>query len=433
MTEEARAQGAGGIGGFSADTGSFSLGEYIESLDIMGMSANMAWLVGHNTIRAVAGVVGSSVTEEQYKRMEHLLRESLDAGAVGFSTGLEFEPGRSARPEEMKRLVKIVKEYDAIYTSHIRNRADMVLSAVDEFLDAQASVECRGEISHMNIRYNTGAPEGAFELCVKRIEKARSQGLEVLADMTPLNYGIGLMTGILPPWLRAEGIEKAVEYLKDPAARRRLRNDCDRYWRFIHRGEWDRVRMQTNPAFPDINGLDFNQIADLWKKDQWDCYFDILAAAGGGMDGIILTARLFSDEHLRETISHPLYMLVVDGYSTRKDGPLSKETAFPLHFMGMVYFIAHHVRKMKTLSLEEAIRKMTSMPATHFRLKDRGLLRKGLYADIVVFDYEKLDPVSTIEAPLAYVNGVEHVFVNGTRVINKGIHTGARPGKNLLR
>jgi N-acyl-D-amino-acid deacylase len=241
------------------------------------------------------------------------------------------------------------------------------------------------------------------------------------------------MAGILPPWLRAEGVEKAIEMLKDPGTRKRLRNECDRYWRFIHRGEWDRVRMQSNPVFPEINGLDFNQIAALWNKDHWDCYFDILASAGNGMDAVILVARLFSDEHLKETIRNPLYMLVVDGYSTRVDGPLAEETSFPLHFMGMIYFLTHHVRKIKTLSLEEAIRKMTSMPATHFRLKDRGLLRKGMYADIVVFDYERLGTVSTMEKPLAYVKGVDHVFVNGTHIINKAEHTGLRPGRNLLR
>jgi N-acyl-D-amino-acid deacylase len=271
------------------------------------------------------------------------------------------------------------------------------------------------------------------EQCVAKIDNIRANGFEVLTDMTPLNFGIGQMAGILPPWLRAEGIKKAAEYLKDPETRKKLRTDCDRYWRFIHRGEWDRVRMQSNPVFPEINGLDFNQIADLWKKDHWDCYFDILAAAGERMDGIVLVPRLFSDEHLKETISNPLYMLVVDGYSTTIEGPLSKHTAYPLHYMGMMYFLTHHVRTLHTLSLEEAIRKMTSMPATHFRLKDRGLLRKGMFADVAVFDYEKLDTVSTIEKPLAYAKGVEYVFVNGRQVIDKGNHTGLRPGRNILR
>jgi len=417
----------------AGDQNSYTFGEFLEAVEKMGTSINLAWLVGHNTIRAAVGVRGAEPSEDQYKEMERLLHEAMEAGAVGFSTGLEFEPGRSCRPEEIQRLVAVIKKYDPIYTSHIRNRDAKVLEALDEFMEVIAANDIRGEVSHMNIRHNTGAPERAWERCVEKIERMRSKGFQVFADMTPLNFGMGQMAAILPPWLRAEGNAKAVEMLRDPKIRSRLKTECDRYWRFIHRGEWDRVRMQNNPAFPEINGLEFTEIAKRWNKEPWDCYFDILAAAGEEMDRVSLVARLFTDEHLRETIGHPLYMLGMDGYSTRIDGELAKKTAFPLHFMGMTYFITHHVREVHTLSLEEAVRKMTGMPATHFRLRDRGLLRKGNYADVVVFDFENLDTVSTIEKPLAYVKGVEHVIVNGVPTVCHGDHTGARAGRNLLR
>ena len=406
-----------------------TFGEYLASVQKIGTSANFAWLIGHNTLRKIAGVQGENVSPDQMEKMKAILRQSLEEGAIGLSTGLEFDPGRNAKFEEVLELVKVVKEYDGMYTSHIRNRADNVLPALDEFINTIGSSDCRGQVSHMNIRYNTGAPDRAFEQCVDKIEKARAKGFEVLADMTPLNYGTGGMAAILPPWVLAEGKDKAVEYLKDPKTRKRLRTDCDRYWRFIHNGEWDRVRMQSNSGFPEVNGMEFLKIAELWKKDPWDCYFDILAASrvSGSLYG-----RLFTDEHLKETISNPLYMLAMDGNSTTIEEPLSKYTAIPLHFMGMTYFLTHHVRTVHTLSLEEAIRKMTSMTATHFRLKDRGLLRKGMFADLVVFDFEKLDTVSTFEKPLAYVKGVEHVFVNGAQVIDRMNHTGIRSGKNLF-
>jgi len=429
MTKDSESMGSVSLG----ERTDYTFGEFLEAIKDMGTSNNIAWLVGHNSIRSVAGVSGQNPTEEQMKAMEQILREAMETGAVGMSTGLEFEPGRICLPQEVMRLAKIVKDYDAIYTSHIRNRADMVLEAVDEFMDVIKAYDIRGEISHMNIRYNTGAPEGALQKVLEKIEDARDEGFDVLTDMTPLNHGIGQAAAILPPWIRNEGIEKAVEMLKAPEVRSRLRTDCDRYWRFIHRGEWDRVYMQTNPAFPEINGLSFPEISRRWNKDPWDCYFDILAAAGSKMDGVGLVGRLFTDEHLRETISHPLYMLVMDGYSTRIDGKLAEETAYPLHFMGMTYFLTHHVREIHTLSLEEAIRKMTSMPATHFRLHDRGLLRKGNFGDVVVFDFEVLDTVSTVEKPLAYVKGVEYVLVNGKPAIYKGEHTGVRSGSNLLR
>src|SRR5665647_3954901 len=142
------------------------------------------------------------------------------------------------------------------------------------------------------------------------IEEARKDGWDVLTDMTPLTYGIGSMASILPPWIREGGIDRTVELLRDPAVREKLRTDCDRYWRFIHRGEWHRVRMQSNAAFPEVNGLTFPEISERWGKDPWDCYFDILAAAGPKMDGIVLVALLFTEEHLAEAISHPLFMLV---------------------------------------------------------------------------------------------------------------------------
>jgi N-acyl-D-amino-acid deacylase len=434
MSRAARRQGGGGFGSFAGDASEeHGFAEYLARIEAMGTSANLAWLVGHNSIRLVAGALGSEPSEDQLERMEALLRVGLEAGAVGFSTGLEFEPGRSSLPSEIHRLARVVREYDGLYASHIRNRADQVLEALDEFLAVVRAAGLRGEVSHLNIRYNTGAPEAALARCIARIEQARAEGFDVLTDMTPLTHGIGQMAGILPPWLRRDGSEAAAARLADPAVRQRLRTDCDRYWRFIHRGEWDRVRMQNNPAYPELNGLGFPEISRRWNKDPWDCYFDILAAAGGAMDGVVLVARLFTDEHLRETIGHPLYMLVVDGYTTRTDGPLAQATAFPLHFMGMTHFLTHHVRQERTLSLEEAIRKMTSMPATHFRLRDRGLLRPGAYADVVVFDFAALATVATVERPLQYVRGVEHVLVNGVPVVHHGEHTGRRPGRALRR
>ncbi|HET7770563.1 MAG TPA: amidohydrolase family protein, partial [Chloroflexota bacterium] len=153
-------------------------------------------------------------------------------------------------------------------------------------------------------------------------------------------------------------------------------------------------------------------------------------ATGGNISGM---AILFTDDHLKETISHPLFSLAVDGWTSRIDGPLSERSRHPLYFAGMVHYLTHHVREKHTLRLEEAIRKMTSMPATRFQLEDRGLIRENYFADVVVFDYENLEDGSTLEDPLNYCRGVEHVFVNGTAVVSDGEHTGARPGRALRR
>jgi N-acyl-D-amino-acid deacylase len=410
-----------------------SLGAFTTYLENRGLGGNLAWLIGHNSVRSLAGVSGKNVTDEQIKQMQRTISQAMADGALGLSTGLEFEPGRSATTDEINQLMKPVAERDGIYTSHIRNRDSALSEAMDEFMSIVKSSRTRGEVSHLNVRYNTGAPNKAWEKAVETIEKVRKEGFDILADITPLKYGMGQMAGILPAWIRTGSPRETAEQLKDPEIRTRLRNDCDRYWRFIHRGEWHRIYMQSNPAFPEINGLSFPEIASRWGKDPWDCYFDILSQAGESLDAAMLIGELFTDVFLHQAVSHPLFMLTSDGYSSRIDGKLAEQSLFPLHFMGIVHYLIHFVRETRTLTLTEAVRKMTSMPASHFRLADRGLLKTGCLADIAIFDFDKLHSDSNFTNPLVYPRGIEHVLVNGVPVISQNKLTGAMPGRNLIR
>ncbi len=410
-----------------------SFGEHLDFLARVGHSPNLAWFVGHNAIRWAAGVRGSEPGEGALRQMEGFVREAMDAGALGMSTGLEFNPGREATTEELVRLSSVVGEYDGWYTSHIRNRDRWLLPSVDEFLRIAREGGTRAEISHLNVRHNTGAPEDGWRRAVETVAAAREGGLDVLADTTPLRDGIGQMAGILPPWVLADGPEAAAELLRDRTVRERLRGDCDRYWRFIHRGEWHRVRVQTAPDFPELEGKSFPAIAELRGTDEWDCLFDILAASGPALESVLMVGELFTDDHLAEMISHPLFSLGVDTFTSRDDGPLADVTRHPLSYAGHVHYLTHHVREQGTLTLEAAIRKMTSMPAEHFGLGDRGRLAPGYAADVVVLDYEELDDVATLAEPVAYAHGVEHVLVNGMVVVDGARHTGARPGRHLAR
>ena len=410
-----------------------TFGEHLDFLADVGHTPNLAWFVGHNAIRLAAGVSGSNPSETELRVMEGFVREAMQEGALGMSTGLEFNPGREATTEELVRLSAAAGEYGGMYTSHVRNRDANVLEAIEEFLTVAKAGSNKAEISHLNVRHNTGAPDRGWERAVELMASAREQGLDVLADTTPFREGLGQLSGILPPWVAADGPEAAVARLRDPETRAQLRGECDRYWRFIHKGEWDRVRLQTSPLHPELDGLTFQQIADLRGADPWDCYFDVLSDAGTGYESILVVGTLFTDEHLAEMISHPLFCLGVDTFTATLDGPLADVMRHPLSYAGHVHYLTHHVRERGTLRLEEAIRKMTSMPAAHFGLWDRGLLRAGYAADVVVFDYEALDDVSTTDHPHAYARGVEHVLVNGTIVVDGGEHTGARPGRHLLR
>lgn len=409
-----------------------TFGEYLDVIGRAGMSGNIAWLVGHNTVRMAAGVTGSHATEDQLRAMEDFVREAMDAGALGLSTGLEFEPGRLAPTDEVIRLAKVAGQYGGYYASHIRNRDEHYLEAVEEFLTIVRESGTIGELSHMNLRHNT-APEETWDKAVAMVDRARQGGLNVLADTTPFLDGLGQMAAILPPWIKAEGPARAAELLRDPTVRARLRHECDRYWRFIHRGEWERVRLLKNAWFPELAGKNLREIAALWGKDEWDCYFDILATAGEGMDNLIMIGLLFTEKHSADMVKYPLFNLAVDGFSSTVEPPLADVFAHPINYAGMTHYLTYHVREKHTLRLEEAIRKMTSMPATHFGLRGRGLICPGYFADVVVFDFHALEDVSMTDRPAAYVRGVEYVLVNGTLVVDAGEHTGARPGRHLFR
>ncbi len=408
-------------------------GSHLDFISEQGHSPNLAWFVGHNAIRLAAGVSGPDPSEDQKVLMDGFLRDAMQSGALGMSTGLEFNPGREATREELMRLNAVAGEYGGMYTSHVRNRDSGLLDAIDEFLAVAWAGSTKAEISHLNVRHNTNAPERGWEQAVEKMAAARDQGLDVLADTTPFREGLGQMAGILPPWVAEGGTEAALAHLRDPGTRERLKHECDRYWRFIHKGEFERVRLQESADYPELGGLNFREISERMGQDPWDCYFDILAASGDAYESVLTVGTLFTDEHLAEMIGHPLFCLGVDTFTVDVDGPLSKLLRHPLGFAGHVHYLTHHVRERKTLRLEEAIRKMTSMPAAHFGLWDRGLLRAGYSADVVVFDYEELDDVSTTEDPLRYARGVEHVLVNGVQVVERGDHTGARPGRHLLR
>jgi N-acyl-D-amino-acid deacylase len=365
------------------------------------------------------------------RTMVRAVEDAMEAGALGISTGLEYESGRYAGLAELETLARAVGARGGIYASHIRNRDEHLQAAVDEFMTVAHAAGDRGQISHLNVRHNTGAAPGAWERAVETLERHRAAGMDVLADATPMVTGDGVMAGILPAWLTAEGPAKAALLLRDPGIRRQLRGDCDRYWRFIARGEWDRVRLLSSAEHPDLCGLTFPEIARSLGVDEWDAYFDILADAGENLAGPSLIGVLFTEEMSRAHVAHPLFLLGVDTMSSRIDGPLATQTRHPLHFAGHVHYLVHHVREAGTLTLEEAVRKMTSMVAARFGLRDRGELRHGAFADIAIFDPEGLEERSTIAQPLAYARGFEHVLVNGTAVLSAGEHTGSRPGRFL--
>lgn len=411
-----------------------SFGDYLVDVESAGTSQNLGFFVGHSTLREAAGVGGTTPPNESaFLAMENNVRDAMEAGALGMSTGLEYSLGAFATTSEVQRLTKVVGRYGGIYASHVRNRDSRIFDSINEFLSIIQEGNTAGQISHLNVRHDTNAPDHAWERAVEMMAEARARGVDVQADTTPFLEGPGMMTAILPGWLLAEGYGQVAIALRDPLVRRRLRGECDRYWRFLHKGQWDRVRLQNSPQLPELNSLTFTEIARRRDQDVWDSYFDVLQAAGAEMGNLIMVGQLFTEEHSAEMVSHPLFSLGVDTWSSVDHGPLSKITASPQPYSGHVHYLTHHVRERGTLTLEEAVRKMSSKPARRFGLRGRGLVREGYYADIVTFDFDRLRSDATFENPAVYPEGIGLVAVNGKIVVEGGRHSGMRPGMVLRR
>lgn len=415
--------------GYEGDVRWRSFTDFLGVVHDGGTAQNLAWFVGHTALRRAAEREQGDLVAV----MERHLHEALEAGALGFTSGLEYGAGRNAATPELEALARVAGRYGAMYASHIRNRDAALAEAVDEFFRVVHAGEVRAQLSHLNVRHGTGAAEGAWADAVARLESERRSGVDVLADMTPYPHGIGLAAGLLPDWLLSAGEAAAAEALRDPAVRSRVRADSDRYWRFVHRGRWDRVRLAVSPATPDWEGLVFPEIAAANGTDEWDAYFDVMAAAGGDLGSVQFMGALFEPDHVAEAVGHERFLLGVDGFTSRRDGVLGARTPHPLFFHGSQHFLSHHALRAGTLTLESAVHKMTGAVAAHFGLRDRGRVVAGAFADLVLWDRELLRDTDTFVMPESYATAARHVWVNGTPVVAHGIRTVHRPGTRLER
>ncbi len=412
-----------------------SFDEYLAVLDSKGLVTNITHLVGHLTIRqAVIGPDERPATKKEIELMKGFLKESMDAGANGLSAGLEFFPARCTEPEEIKALCTVAAKYGGLYVPHIRNRDQFYETAVEEALWVARETGVNLQLAHLNCRENNGAAEGAWEKVVALLERARDiEGVDVTTDTIPYAWGPGGYLTILPAWVLNDGIEITIDKLKNPDIRQRLSGECDRYWRFIHRGQWERVMLSTCKSHPEFVGKTFTEIAALWEKAPWDCYFDIIIDEGVDAEGLHLYGRLFDEGHVQDMVTHPLFMLASDAYPQAASGPLSQAAKNLGSFGWTARVLGHYVREKKILTTEDAIRKMTSFPATKYGLKDRGLLKEGMVADIVVFDPDVITETGTIDYPNRYPTGIEYVLVNGKLVVDQGTYTGDMNGELIRR
>lgn len=402
-------------------------GAFLDEVDRQGLSANYAFLVGHGTIRrAVMGAAEREPTPEEQSALERLLEESLEQGAYGFSTGLEFVPGRAAALEELIGLNRVLARFDRIHATHQRNRNEGFEASVAEAIGHAEPAGVRLQVAHNNARH--GSAPGAWERVMEQIEAARARGVDVSCDTTTYTRGGGGMSAVLPPWLLDQGPAEAARRLGDPVIREKVKHDCRRYWIRVADGKWDELWLGRTQNSGDFFGQSFLDIGFMMGKDPMDAYLDILMKEGEHITSAGMFGVVKDEAHLRQMLTHPLYAAEADARSSPLEGPLYEGVNHPASFGWPAFILGGCVREKRWLPLEQAVHKMTGMPAAKFRLADRGLIRPGMKADLVVFDPAQIKDNASFEDPRQSPDGIHLVYVNGTLTVDHGRHTGATAG-----
>lgn len=407
-----------------------SFAEYLEHVRAGGLGANFAFQVGHGAIRsAVIGSMEREATADEVASMALVLDQALEEGAIGMSTGLEFVPGRAATRDELLALSRVVARRDRIHTCHQRTRNQGFVSSVDEIVGICEEAGARLQISHNNKR--RGAPDGAWEATMGAQEAARARGVDVSCDTTSYIAGLGLMAAVLPQWLFDAGPAVAADRLGDPVIREKVKGDLNRYWLMVANGEWDILWLGRTSNSMHHFGKSFVDIADATRRQPIDAYLDILQAEGEGIGDAGMFGEVKSHDHLRELLRHPLVAIEADAWTASAEGPLAPMVNHPASFGWTARVLGEYVRDRGWLRLEEAVMKFTGMPAAKFGLRDRGVLRPGLAADITVFDADAIADRATFDRPAAYPAGIHHVLVNGMLAVEAGRLAGTRSGRVL--
>jgi len=401
---------------------------FLELLREMGTSLNTVPLVGQGIVReAVMGMSADAPTAEQLARMQAEVAQAMDEGAVGFSTGLIYAPCSYATTEEIIALTRPVGERGGLYFSHIRSEGDALLEALGEAIRIGRETGARVEISHFKAagwRNWPKAPQ-ALEL----IDRARAEGLDVSADMYPYLAGSSGLAALLPDWAYADGMEAALARLADQDTRRRMIPDMQESGSF-RTGEWDKILIASSPRQRAYEGRSVSELAASAGVDPYTWVFDTLLETGLH---ITMITFMMAEENAELQLRRPWMMIGTDAFGCATEGPLSHGKPHPRNYGTFPRVLAHDVRERGVLSLEEAVHRMTGLPAHKLGWTDRGLLREGYRADMVVFDPATVVDRATFQKPHQYPAGMPHVLVNGQFVIRDGAHTGARPGRVLGR
>jgi len=419
------------MGEFKYDIDWTTLGEYLESLERRGISTNVASFIGATTLRIhEIGYEDRPPTDREMENMRNLVRQAMEEGALGIGSSLIYAPAFYSSTEELIELCKIASDYNGMYISHLRSESNQFLEALEELITISEKAGIRAEVYHLK----AGGVKNHYKMdqAIARIDAARKRGLDISTDMYTYIAGATGLDAHMPPWVQEGGYNKWVERLKDPDIRAQVKQEMT-----IDTDEWENLGYLAGPdgvLFAGFKNSDLRQyigktlkeVADELGKHYADVAMDFVIQDGSRVDVVYF---LMSEENVKKQIQLPYISFGSDAGSLAPEGDFLKYNPHPRAYGNFARLLGKYVREEKLIPLEEAVYKLSGLSADKLKIKDRGYLKKGNFADVVIFDPETIQDHATFANPHQLATGVHHVFVNGMQVLKDGEHTGKTPGR----
>ncbi len=432
LTEERKKQWQDNQGELKFDIDWNTLDEYLQSLVKRGVSTNVASFIGATTVRVNhIGYEDRPPTDEEMASMKNMVRQAMEEGAMGVGSSLIYAPAFYSSTEELIELCKVASEYDGMYISHMRSEGNRLLESMDELIRIADEANIRAEIYHLKMAGKDNWNK--FDAVVKKIDSARAAGLHITTDMYTYTAGATGLDASMPPWVQEGGYTKWAERLQDPDIRKRVYKEMT-----TPTDDWENLMYAAgtpdnlilvgfaNDSLRHYTGKTLAEVAKIHGKNPEETAMDLVIADGSRVGTVYF---LMSEDNVKKQMALPYMSFGSDAGSMAPEGLFLNSNPHPRAYGNFSRVLGKYVRDEKVIPLEEAIRKLTSLPASNLKIKNRGHLKEGYFADLAIFNPETIQDHATFAEPHQYATGMVHVFVNGEQVLKDGEHTGATPGQ----
>ncbi|HEV2854173.1 MAG TPA: D-aminoacylase [Thermoanaerobaculia bacterium] len=408
-----------------------TLGEYLDQVVAKGIAPNVASFVGATTVRIhEVGYADRPPTPEELARMRKLVDQAMEEGALGVGSSLIYAPAFYAKTDELVALCEEASKYGGMYISHMRSEGNRLLEAIDELIEISRRAKLPAEIYHLKA---AGKPNwGKLDAAIKKVEDARASGLKITADMYTYTAGATGLDASMPPWVQEGGLEAWIARMKDPATREKVKKEMatptDAWENFFVAAGPDKILLVAfkNDKLKPLTGKTLAEVAKMRGKSPEETAMDLVIEDDSRVGTVYF---LMSEDNVRRQVALPWVSFGSDAEAPSTEGVFLKSNPHPRAYGNFARVIGKYARDEKVVPLEEAIRKLTSLPASNLKIRERGLLKEGYFADVVLFDPAKVQDHATFDKPHQYATGVKHVFVNGVQVLKDGEPTGAAAGR----